>query len=101
MLFLIIFCFFSFVSPIDIKIETNEIISEVSQKSLSVALDSHIVAENWKNFDFNSKSVLSMAKALSPAYLRQVAVSNFETKNYFLQHLKASLNLTKYFIKIL
>ena len=28
------------------------------------------MAEKWKNFDFDSKRVLKMAQALSPAYLR-------------------------------
>ena len=44
--------------------------AQVDPRFLSVALDSHIVAEGWKNFDFKSPRVLNMAKALSPAYLR-------------------------------
>jgi heparanase 1 len=42
----------------------------VSDKFLSVAIDSHVVAERWKNFDFHSEKVLNMASALAPAYIR-------------------------------
>ena len=35
-----------------------------------MALDSAVIAERWRNFDFHSRAVLSMAKALAPAYLR-------------------------------
>ena len=45
-------------------------VGSVSEMFLSVAIDSHVVAERWKNFDFNSEKVLNMASALSPAYLR-------------------------------
>ena len=43
---------------------------EVDARFLSVAIDSHLIAERWKNFDFSSKRVLNMARALAPAYLR-------------------------------
>ena len=43
---------------------------EVDPRFLSVAIDSHLIAQRWKNFDFSSKKVLNMAKALSPAFLR-------------------------------
>ncbi len=35
-----------------------------------MAIDSHVVALNWKNFDFSDSGVISMASALSPAYIR-------------------------------
>ena len=47
-----------------------EPVAYVSDKFISVAIDSHVVAERWKNFDFHSKKVLAMATALAPAYLR-------------------------------
>ena len=45
-------------------------VAQVDPKFLSVAIDSHVVAERWKNFDFYSNRVLNMAKALAPSYLR-------------------------------
>ena len=45
-------------------------VAQVDPKFLSVAIDSHVVAERWKNFDFHSDRVLNMAKALAPSYLR-------------------------------
>ena len=47
-----------------------EAVGSVSERFLSVAIDSHVVAERWKNFDFHSEKVRNMASALSPAYLR-------------------------------
>ena len=46
------------------------LIGSVSDKFLSVAIDSHVVAERWKNFDFHSEKVLNMAAALAPSYIR-------------------------------
>ena len=53
-----------------IAIDLTQCVTQVDPRFLSVALDSHIVAEGWKNFDFKSPRVLNMARALSPAYLR-------------------------------
>ena len=47
-----------------------EPLCEVDARFLSVAIDSHLIAERWKDFDFSSKRVLNMARALAPAYLR-------------------------------
>ena len=43
---------------------------EVDARFLSEAIDSHLIAERWKDFNFSSKRVLNMARALAPAYLR-------------------------------
>ena len=53
-----------------LSIDLSKKVAQVDPKFLSVAIDSHVVAERWKNFDFHSERVLNMAKALSPAYLR-------------------------------
>ena len=47
-----------------------EPLCEVDARFLSIAIDSHLIAERWKDFDFSSKRVLNMARALAPAYLR-------------------------------
>ena len=59
---------FSLVGGLKIDVFTK--VAQVDPKFLSVAIDSHVVAERWKNFDFDSDRVLSMARALAPAYLR-------------------------------
>ena len=61
---------FSLASTFDIEIDSTKVWSEVSPKFLSVAIDSHLIAERWKNFDFEAKKLQEMAKALSPAILR-------------------------------
>ena len=43
---------------------------KVDARFLSVAIDSSLIAQRWKNFDFSSKRLLNMARALAPAYLR-------------------------------
>ena len=45
-----------------ITIDLTKCVNQVDPRFLSVALDSHIVAEAWKNFDFQSERVLNMAK---------------------------------------
>lgn len=55
---------------VQVNIDYSQVLAQVDSRFLSVALDSHIVAERWKNFDFKASRVINMAKALSPAYLR-------------------------------
>ena len=60
----------SLVGGSKLSIDVFNKVAQVDPKFLSVAIDSHVVAERWKNFDFDSDRVLNMAKALAPAYLR-------------------------------
>ena len=51
-------------------VDSSRVHWETDPRFLSVAIDSHVVQERWKNFDFNSGRVRAMARALAPAYLR-------------------------------
>ena len=52
------------------RVNLGQVHNEVDDKFLSIALDSNLLAENWKRFDFNNQRLVAMARALSPAYLR-------------------------------
>ena len=59
-----------FATIMGLSIDVDHRVAEVDDKFLSIAIDSHVMAERWKNFDFASTRVKNMAKALSPAFLR-------------------------------
>ena len=53
-----------------LKLSELRKVGTVDEKYLSFAIDSHVIAERWKNLDFDSARVKEMARALSPAYIR-------------------------------
>jgi len=53
-----------------VSVDTSRVLRTVDKKFLSIAIESHVVAERWKNFDFHDPGVKAMASALAPAYMR-------------------------------
>ena len=51
-------------------VDTSRVHWETDARFLSVAIDSHVIEERWKHFDFTSRRVRNMAAALAPAYFR-------------------------------
>ncbi|XP_031560486.1 heparanase-like [Actinia tenebrosa] len=51
-------------------VNTMKPVNLVSEKYLSVAMNMGFVQEHWKHFDFSSPRVFTLARGLSPAYLR-------------------------------
>ena len=51
-----------------VNIETKKVLAHVDERYLSVALG--MINKNWKQLDLNSPRVITMAKALSPAFIR-------------------------------
>jgi heparanase 1 len=54
----------------NLKISTNKAISNISDKFLSVAIDTGQIRNNFGKLNFTSTKVENLAKALSPCYLR-------------------------------
>ncbi|XP_076105374.1 heparanase-like isoform X2 [Mytilus galloprovincialis] len=69
-----LFLFLSFlnavIEAIDLKIATDRAVQIVSDKYLSIAIDTGIIRHNWERLNFSSPKVESLARALSPCYLR-------------------------------
>ena len=53
-----------------ISINLNYSVFTVSEKFLSVAIDSSIMREHWHGVVFNSEKLFTLAAALSPSFLR-------------------------------
>ncbi|RZC41862.1 heparanase-like, partial [Asbolus verrucosus] len=53
-----------------VYIEPTEPISVVSDKFLSIALDTSVIANGFKHLNLTDRKMLKVVKALSPAYLR-------------------------------
>lgn len=53
-----------------VSINLDSPLRTVSERFLSVTIDSGAIARNWDNLDLKSTSVISMGKALAPAMLR-------------------------------
>ena len=81
-------------SIVKVYIDSSVAVSEVDPRFLSVALDSHLVAERWKNFDFKSKRVLHMAQALAPAFLRFLKEFFFKSCAFAFKYKKRNESLT-------
>jgi hypothetical protein len=45
-----------------IRVDVNQIVGQTDPKFLSVAIDSHVIAERWKNLNFSMPRVENMAK---------------------------------------
>ncbi|XP_052102586.1 heparanase-like isoform X15 [Mytilus californianus] len=58
------------IEAINLKIATDRAVQIVSDKYLSIAIDTGIIRHNWENLNFGSPKVESLARALSPCYLR-------------------------------
>ena len=54
----------------NVKISTNKAVSNISDKFLSVAIDTGQIRNNFGKLNFTSTKVENLAKALSPCYLR-------------------------------
>ena len=54
----------------EVVINTEQCIFETDQKFMSIALDSNLIRNRWKCFDFSSAKLKSLAKGLATAYLR-------------------------------
>ncbi|CAC5366173.1 HPSE [Mytilus coruscus] len=53
-----------------VMIDTDTIIETISDRFLSVTLDTSFIQDNWSTLNFSSPKVQVLAKALSPCYLR-------------------------------
>ncbi|XP_052102579.1 heparanase-like [Mytilus californianus] len=54
----------------NVMIDTDTVIETVSDRFLSVTLDTSFIQNNWATLNFSSPKVQVLAKALSPCYLR-------------------------------
>lgn len=54
----------------NIEINIDNIIETISEKFLSVTIDTEQIQANWATLNFSSPKVQSLAKALSPCYIR-------------------------------
>ncbi len=54
----------------NVSINLNRSVFTVSEKFLSVAIDSGIMMHNWPHVNFSSERFFNLAKGLSPAFLR-------------------------------
>ncbi|CAG2214528.1 HPSE [Mytilus edulis] len=69
-LFLLLSFLNALIEAIDLKIATDRAVQIVSDKYLSIAIDTGIIRHNWERLNFSSIKVESLARALSPCYLR-------------------------------
>ncbi|XP_055955938.1 heparanase-like [Patella vulgata] len=70
---LLVFIFLVFtynVSCITIDLESAQAVRNVSSKFVGVTLDAGLIGKRWKTFNFTSQKVLTLAKGMSPSYLR-------------------------------
>ncbi|XP_055955935.1 heparanase-like [Patella vulgata] len=58
------------VSCITIDLESAQAVRNVSSKFVGVTLDSGLIVQRWKTFNLTSQKVLTLAKGISPSYLR-------------------------------
>jgi heparanase 1 len=58
----------SYVSAVEIV--TDQALTVVDQRFLSVAIDTHILQKHWECFNFSSERLFTLARGLHPAYLR-------------------------------
>ncbi|CAG2247457.1 HPSE [Mytilus edulis] len=54
----------------NVKIDTDRVIETVSDRFLSVTIDTSTIQANWATLNLSSPKVQILAKALSPCYLR-------------------------------
>ncbi|XP_067658868.1 heparanase-like [Haliotis asinina] len=57
---------------VSVTVVTTQVVSFVDELFIGVTLDSHLlpISQHWGGLDFNSQKVQSLAKGLSPCYLR-------------------------------
>jgi hypothetical protein len=60
----------AFYDNYNVFINTKQSVYETDHKFLSIALDSGLIRNRWRHFNFKSEKVHSLAKGLAPAYLR-------------------------------
>lgn len=82
-IFLLLFLFFHHAAAMDnqsgnhtkvysvnVTIFTSGVAETVSDRFLSVTLDSGLLKTNWQNLNFRSRKVINLARELSPMYVR-------------------------------
>lgn len=57
-------------NEVEVRVNTMKPVHLVSEKFLSIAMNMGFVQEHWNRFDFSSPRVFTLARGLSPAFLR-------------------------------
>ena len=53
-----------------LTVDLDTAILTTDERYLSLGMDSNLIRDRWKNFDFYSRRLMTLARGLSPAYLR-------------------------------